>query len=72
MCLGAIYRARIDKIYYANIQKDVHDIGFDDEIFYDEFSKPLDQRKVPMEQIDHDEARAVFDQWKKEVSDIKY
>ncbi|MFA7717339.1 MAG: nucleoside deaminase [Candidatus Absconditabacterales bacterium] len=72
MCLGAIYRARIEKIYYANTEKDAHDIGFDDEIFYDEFSKPLDQRKVPIEQIGHEEARAVFDQWKREISDIKY
>lgn len=72
MCLGATYRARINKIYYANTEKDAHDIGFDDEIFYDEFSKPISERKVPMEQICHEEARAIFDQWKKEVTDIKY
>ena len=72
MCLGAIYRARIDKIYYANTQQDARDIGFDDAFFYDEFSKPISERKVPMEQICHEEARSIFDQWKKEVTDIKY
>lgn len=72
MCLWAIYRARIDKIYYANTEKDAHDIGFDDEIFYSEFSKPLNERKVSTEQIGHEEARKVFDQWKNEVEDIKY
>lgn len=72
MCLGAIYRARIGKIYYANVQKDAADIGFDDEIFYDEFSKPISERKVPTEQICHEEARKVFDQRKRDVSDIKY
>ena len=72
MCLWATYRARIDKIYYANTAQDAHYIWFDDEIFYDEFSKPLSERKVPMEQINHEEARAVFERWKKEVNDIQY
>ncbi len=72
MCLGAIYWARISKIYYANTEQDAHDIWFDDEIFYDEFSKPISERKVATEQLWHDEARKVFDDWKKEVDDIKY
>lgn len=72
MCLGAIYRSRINKIYYAATEKDAQYIWFDDEIFYDEFSKPISERKVPMEQIDYDEARAVFEQWKREITDIKY
>jgi len=72
MCLGAIYRARIENIYFANTEQDAHDIGFDDEIFYDEFSKPAAQRKVHSVQIDHAAARAVFDQRKQTVNDIKY
>lgn len=72
MCFGAIYWARIDKIYYANTEKDAYDIWFDDEIFYDEFSKPINERKIPSEQIGYSEARAVFDQRKNKVNDIKY
>lgn len=72
MCLGAAYRARLDKIYYANSEHDAQYIGFDDEKIYDEFAKSVDKRAVPMEQIDHAEAQKVFDEWKAKVNDIKY
>lgn len=72
MCLGAIDWARIHKIYYANTIYDSSDIWFDDVKFFNEFSKSSAERKIPAVQICHDEARAIFDQWKKEVSDVKY
>mgnify|MGYP002750922851 CR=1 FL=1 len=47
MCLGAIYWARLDKMYYANTKTDAKDIGFDDSFIYDELElKPAD-RKLP-------------------------
>jgi guanine deaminase len=39
MCLGAIYWASIDKIYYANTQADAAAIGFDDEFIYKEIER---------------------------------
>lgn len=63
MCLGAIYWARIDKVYYANTKKDAADIGFDDHFIYDELELPMDQRKLPFEQLLHSEALEVFKQW---------
>ena len=63
MCLGAIYWARINKIYYANTKKDAADIGFDDHFIYDELEKPMQERKVPFAQIMHKEALAIFKQW---------
>ena len=36
MCLGAIYWAHLDRIYYANDRKDAAKIGFDDEFIYEE------------------------------------
>ena len=36
MCLGAIYWAHLDKIFYANTKDDAKDIGFDDSFIYDE------------------------------------
>ena len=36
MCLGAIYWAHLDKIYYANDRKDAAAIGFDDDFIYQE------------------------------------
>lgn len=72
MCLWAIFRARIEKIYYANTQKDADEIGFDDGNFYQEFSKPIEQRKIPEIQTMYKEAKEVFEQWKNNAGDIKY
>jgi len=33
MCLGAIYWAHIDKVYYGNNKVDAKNIGFDDSLF---------------------------------------
>lgn len=63
MCLGAIYWARISKIYYANTKKDAAEIGFDDHFIYDELAQPMEQRKLPFVQMMHTEALAVFKQW---------
>ncbi|HKL43777.1 MAG TPA: nucleoside deaminase [Candidatus Absconditabacterales bacterium] len=72
MCLGTIFRARIEKIYYANTQKDADEIGFDDGNFYQEFSKPIDQRKIPEVQFMYEEAKKVFDEWKEKVGNVEY
>ncbi|GGH14910.1 nucleoside deaminase [Mucilaginibacter phyllosphaerae] len=69
MCLGAIYWARIDKIYFANTKKDAADIGFDDHFIYDELALPMEKRKLPFVQMMHNEAFAIFKQW--EISDEK-
>lgn len=72
MCLGAIYWARIWKIYYWNTQKEADEIGFDDWNFYKELELPIRKRSVPEEQIMFDEAKKVFDEWKEKVENIKY
>jgi len=72
MCLGAILRARINQIFYANTEKDADFIGFDDQNFYEEFQKPVNQRKVPMQQIMHNEAFVIFQRRKNEVTEIHY
>jgi guanine deaminase len=38
MCLGAIYWARPDKIFYANTKQDAAAIGFDDQFIYDQLN----------------------------------
>ena len=72
MCLWAIYRARIWKIYYWNTQKEADEIGFDDGNFYKELALSIWKRSVPEEQIMFDEAKKVFDEWKEKVKNIKY
>lgn len=64
MCLGAIYWARISKIYYAGTRNDAEEIGFDDKLIYDELSLPSDKRQLPSVQILRDESLEVFREWK--------
>ncbi|MFD0794977.1 nucleoside deaminase [Mucilaginibacter litoreus] len=63
MCLGAIYWARISKVYYANTKKDAANIGFDDHFIYGELELPMSSRKLPFEQLMHEESLEVFKQW---------
>ena len=63
MCLGAIYWARIDKIYYANTKADAAAIGFDDHFIYQELDLPMDQRRLPIVQLMRNEALNAFKLW---------
>lgn len=72
MCLGAIYWARIDTIYYANTKTDAADIGFDDHFIYREIGLPLAERKLKITQLLHDEALPVFKLWQSSGSKTDY
>lgn len=63
MCYGAISRARLQKIYYGNTEQDAANIGFDDGAFRDDIQKEFTQRDIPVQQLLHDEALAVFNAW---------
>lgn len=63
MCLGAIYWARPKKIYYANNRSDAAAIGFDDSMIYEECSKPLTNRRIPVQAVLHEDALQVFKEW---------
>jgi guanine deaminase len=72
MCLGAIYWARPDKIYYANTHIDAAGIGFDDFFIYKEIALPVTQRRIPMIQMMRDEAFVAFEEWQKSRDKIHY
>jgi tRNA(Arg) A34 adenosine deaminase TadA len=63
MCLGAIYWAHIDKIYYGNTKADAADIGFDDHFIYKELELPMNERKLQIIQLLRDEALSAFKLW---------
>lgn len=63
MCLGAIYWAHIDKIYYGNDRKDAAQIGFDDDFIYSELSLEPNERKLPCEILMPQEAKNAFKMW---------
>jgi guanine deaminase len=72
MCLGAIYWSRISKIYYAATKHDAAEAGFDDKFIYDELDLPVEQRKLPVEQLMAPEAVEAFKHWVKSGSKIEY
>lgn len=72
MCLGAIYWARIQKIYYAASQNDAADAGFDDSFIYKEIDIPLEKRSIPAQQYEREAAALVFAQWKNWEGKIEY
>jgi guanine deaminase len=63
MCLGAIYWARISRIYFANTAEDAAKIGFDDSFIYSELKQPYSERRIPAVQIMREEALAGFRAW---------
>lgn len=63
MCLGAIYWARPEVIYFAASRYDAADAGFDDSLIYDELTAPADFRKIPTEQHFTETAALVFEKW---------
>ncbi len=63
MCLGAIYWARVDRVYYANTSEDAAKIGFDDSLIYREIQRPRAEREIPMIQTMRDSALEAFSAW---------
>ena len=72
MCLGAIYWARLDKMYYGNNKTDAKNIGFDDSFIYDELELKTENRKLPSEVLLHDEAIKAFEEWMEKEDKIEY
>ncbi len=63
MCLGAIYWARPERIFFAANRNDAAAAGFDDEFIYTEVSTGITDRKMPTYQLLRDEACIIFDKW---------
>ncbi len=72
MCMGAIYWARPEKVYFANTRNDAAAIGFDDSMIYKELGTDLALRKIPVISLCRTEALQVFDIWKNKTGKIAY
>lgn len=72
MCLGAIYWARLDKMYYANNKADAKKIGFDDSFIYDELELKPAARKLPSETLLREEAIKAFEAWAEKEDKVAY
>ena len=72
MCLAALYWSRCEAIFYGNSAADATDAGFDDAVLYEEISRPLDQRRIPMTRLLAGEAKESFDAWRTLPDRIDY
>ncbi len=72
MCLGALYWARPDRIFYAANRKDASDAGFDDSFIYDEISVPAPERSITTNSLNRDKALKLFDEWEEKEDKIAY
>ncbi len=72
MCLGAIYWARLSRIYFANTAEDAAKIGFDDSFLYEELKQPHARRRIPAIQMMREEALAGFAAWTAKADKITY
>jgi tRNA(Arg) A34 adenosine deaminase TadA len=51
MCLGAIYWARPDRVYFSATRGDAAEAGFDDALIYNEVMRPPADRVIPTSSI---------------------
>jgi tRNA(Arg) A34 adenosine deaminase TadA len=72
MCLGAIYWARPDKVYFANTRQEAAQIGFDDAFIYEEINIHPESRKIKMIHLPDDSAQEVFNRWLQKSDKIRY
>jgi guanine deaminase len=63
MCFGAIYWARLARVYFANTAGDAAQIGFDDSLIYRELALPYSERRIPATQMMRQEALSAFKAW---------
>ncbi|MFU8790044.1 MAG: nucleoside deaminase [Methylobacter sp.] len=63
MCLGAIYWARLAKVYFACSRHDAAAANFDDSFIYDEISVLPHQRRIAMLHLSLPDALQPFTVW---------
>ena len=63
MCLGAVYWARLKRLWYAATREDAARAGFDDAWFYEQMALPIEERALPMRRLLGAEGRVPFQRW---------
>ena len=72
MCLGAIYWARLDHLYYGANKHDAAAAGFDDQFIYEELELPSGNRHLKTASLLEDEAQAPFTLWAQHEERVDY
>jgi tRNA(Arg) A34 adenosine deaminase TadA len=72
MCLGAIYWARPEKVFFACTREDAASVGFDDELIYNEIMLPNAERIRVMVNLLRNEGIELFREWAAKPDKIEY
>ena len=72
MCLGAVYWARLDRVFYAATRTEAAAAGFDDAFIYDEIARSPEARRIPMQQLLQAQAAAPFEAWQALMERVEY
>ena len=72
MCLGAVYWAHFDRLFYANTKSDAKKIGFDDSFIYDEIELNPSERSIKTVRLLPEEAIRAFEFWNEKDDKIGY
>ena len=72
MCLGAIYWARLAKVYFACSRHDAAAANFDDSFIYDEISVLPHERSIPMLHVNLPNAMQPFNVWAEKSDKVLY
>ena len=72
MCLGAIYWARPERVFFAATRQDAARIGFDDEFIYEELQIDPDSRSIPMLYTNNKKALELFKKWAEKEDKTEY
>ncbi|MFA7096107.1 MAG: nucleoside deaminase [Gammaproteobacteria bacterium] len=72
MCMGAIYWARIARVFYAATAEDAAAAGFDDRYIADELAKPLQLRDLTITQALRDVGLEPLRLWQEQPNKIEY
>jgi guanine deaminase len=63
MCLGAIFWARPERVFFAATHTDAAAAGFDDAFIYRQIALPHSQRSIPMIHVIDPQSTRPFQEW---------
>lgn len=72
MCLGAIYWARPERVFFAATRKDAAQHGFDDEFIYEELATAPETRDIPMRNTNNRKTLELFKEWAEKEDKTQY
>jgi tRNA(Arg) A34 adenosine deaminase TadA len=72
MCMGALYWARPDRVFYASGREVAARAGFDDQLIYDELARPVGDRELETRALPVEGAGTEFGVWADNEDRVEY